>query len=260
MCTNCILPTRCELQERFDKQYGNVQKHGWRIRMWHRFGYFSSDAWYEAVVDRLVTHDHTWLDVGGGKGIFPHNREQSKALSERCEFLAGVDPSDNILSNPYVHDRAKCNIEEYTSDRRFDLVTLRMVAEHIQNPKAVIDSLTRLMRPGGKVVIYTPYRWSPASVVASLVPFWLHQSATHFLWGSKEEDVFPTAYRMNTRGSLRTLFQNGGFKEIAFTHLDCALFQTFRITCFLDLSVWWFLRHLGLRYPETNLLGVYEKL
>jgi SAM-dependent methyltransferase len=254
-----LLPTRRDLQERFNSFYGDVRKHGWRIRMWHRFNYFNSEAWYEAVVDRLVTRDCSWLDVGGGKSLFPHNQILSKTLSERCAFLVGVDPSENIFSNPYIHDRARCTIEEFTSDRRFDLATLRMVAEHIQKPRAVIDSFARLMKPGSKVVIYTPHRWSPVSVAASMIPFSLHQPITHFLWGS-EEDVFPTLYRMNTRRRLRDLFHEGGFKEIAFAHLDCNLFQRFRVSCFLELSVWWVLRNLHLRYPENDLLGIYERL
>jgi 2-polyprenyl-3-methyl-5-hydroxy-6-metoxy-1,4-benzoquinol methylase len=229
--------------------------------MWHRFGYFTSGAQYEATVDRLVKVGCVWLDVGGGHSIFPENRRLSEALSQRCAFLVGVDPSDNIVRNSYVHEQAQCTIEEYRAQRKFDLATLRMVAEHIQEPKPAIKSLARLVRPGGKVVVFTPNRWSPVSIAASIVPFWLHQPITHLLWGTKAEDVFPTLYRMNTKNHLRALFEEGGFKEVAFAYLDnCCTFQRFRISCFLELSLWWLLRKLGLRYPENDLLGVYERV
>ena len=184
--------------------------------MTHRFGYYSCEAWYEATVDRLVSEGCSWLDVGGGKAIFPHNKRLSTALSQRCAFLIGVDPSENIEDNPYVHERAKCTIEEYKRERKFDLATLRMVAEHIQEPKSAIESLARLIKPGGKVVIFTPNRWSPVSVAASIIPFRLHQPITHLMWGTKEEDVFPTAYKMNTRNRLRTLFRRGWFPRDCF--------------------------------------------
>jgi 2-polyprenyl-3-methyl-5-hydroxy-6-metoxy-1,4-benzoquinol methylase len=205
-----VLPSYEDLQKHFETLYGDVRNHGWRVRMTHRFGYFSGTAWYEATVDGLVTEATHWLDVGGGKSIFPNNRRLSTSLSQRCALLVGVDPSDNIAGNPYVHERANCTIEDYTTDREFDLATLRMVAEHIRDPRVAIESLARLVKHGGKVVIYTPNRWSPVSVAASIIPFWLHQPITHFLWGTKEEDVFPTVYRMNTRSRLRRLFQEGG--------------------------------------------------
>lgn len=261
MAERDFLPTYHDLQNRFDIVYGDARKHGWRVRMRHRFGYFESEAWYEATVERLVTQGCSWLDVGGGKGIFPHNSRLSTTLSQRCGVLVGVDPSDNLAGNPYVHERANCTIEKYTSERKFDLGTLRMVAEHIQDPKAAIESLGRLIKQGGRVVVFTPNRWSPVSVAASIIPFRVHQCITRFLWGTKEEDVFPTVYRMNTRSRLRQLFQDAGFAEVGFTYLDnCSTFQRFRITCFLELSLWWVLRKLRLRYPENNLLGVYEKV
>ncbi|MBI2827563.1 MAG: class I SAM-dependent methyltransferase [Planctomycetia bacterium] len=255
-----VLPTRQDMEKHSDDLYGDVRKHGWRVRMMHRFGYFGSEAWYEATVDKLVTEGCSWLDVGGGKAIFPDNKRLSEALSRRCGLLVGVDPSDNIASNPYVYEAVKCRIDEYESDRKFDVVTLRMVAEHIENPKPAVESLSRLMTTGGTVVIFTPNRWSPVSVAASIIPFSLHQPITHFLWGTKQEDVFPTVYKMNTRRQLRTLFEDAGFAEIAFSYLDnCSTFQRFRASCFLELSLWWVLRKVRLRYPENNLLGVYEK-
>jgi hypothetical protein len=68
-----ILPSEQELRKRFRSQYGDLSKHGWRVNEKWRFGYFSPEAWYEAVVDRLVTGETTWIDVGGGKAVFPDN-------------------------------------------------------------------------------------------------------------------------------------------------------------------------------------------
>lgn len=261
MAQTSVLPSPGELQRHFDSLYGDVRKHGWQVRMRHRFGYFGGEDWYEATVDRLVRDGCAWIDVGGGKGVLPHNKSLSLALSRRCGLLVGVDPSANIQENPYVHERAQCIIQDYTSERKFDLATLRMVAEHIEDPKSAIDSLARLVKPGGKVVIVTPNRWSPLAVAASLLPHRVHQILTHLLWGTKDEDVFPTVYKMNTRKRLRALFEEGGFKEVDFAYLDsCDAFHRFRVSCFLELSLWRFLRKLGITYPENNLLGIYERV
>jgi len=254
-----ILPTETDLRHYFLARYGDVRRHGWRVRLQYRFGYFDPESWYELVVDRLVTPRCSWIDVGGGKSIFPHNTSLAETLCRRAALVVGVDPSDNIRENNLVHERAQCKIEDYRTERTFDLVTMRMVAEHIQEPEAVVTSLARLVRRGGKVVVYTPNRWSPVSLAASLLPFWLHHPITNLLWGSKEEDVFPTVYKMNTRKRLRYLFENGGFKEVAFAHLDnCSMFQRWRMSCFLEFFVWRMFRMVELGYPENNLLGVYE--
>jgi 2-polyprenyl-3-methyl-5-hydroxy-6-metoxy-1,4-benzoquinol methylase len=229
--------------------------------MYHRFGYYSTETWYEAVVDRLVADGCKWIDVGGGKSVFPHNPELAKELANRCKLLVAVDPSDNLDENRLAHQRVQCTIEEFRSEEVFDLATLRMVAEHIQRPELVVESLARAIKPGGRVVVYTPNRWSLVSIAASLIPNKWHNVFTHLLWNTEAEDVFPTYYRMNTRKRLRSLFCDGGFSEAGFSCLaSCSTFARFRPTCFGELCIWRLLRTLRVMYPENDLLGVYERV
>ena len=137
-----VLPTEHEMRDYLARRYGNPMDHGWRVRRRHQFGYVSPELWYEATVDKLVTDRTTWIDVGGGKAIFPHDEDLSRDISDRCEYLAGVDPSENILQNPFVDERNQCMIEDYRTERQFDLATLRMVVEHIQEPDKAVDSLS----------------------------------------------------------------------------------------------------------------------
>ncbi len=258
---NCVLPTERELDDLYGRLHGHPMNHGWRVRMRYRFGYHSSERWYEAVVDRLVTEGCKWIDVGGGKSVFPDSRELSKELAARCKLLVGVDPSDNIDDNLIVHQRVKCVLEEFQTRDVFDLATLRMVAEHIQSPERAVESLARLIRHGGHVVVYTPNRWAPVSIAASLIPNGCHSLFTRLLWNTRQEDVFPTYYRMNTRRRLRTVFGSGGFTEAGFVHAaDCSTFQRFRLTCFGELCLWRFFHALHITYPENTLLGIYKRV
>jgi 2-polyprenyl-3-methyl-5-hydroxy-6-metoxy-1,4-benzoquinol methylase len=257
---SAILPSATDLDNLFRKHHGDPRNHGWRVRMRYWFGYFPSEQWYEGVVERLVIAGCRWIDVGGGKCVFPHNAKLARELADRCGALVGVDPSDNLDQNELVHERVKSTIEDFRSGQTYDLATLRMVAEHVQNPQRTVLSLARLLRPGGRVVIYTPNRWSPGSIVAAVIPNKLHHYFTRLMWNTHEDDVFPTFYRMNTRRTLRTLFEAGGFVEVDFMYLAaCAVLARFRATCFLELCLWRFLHMLGIKYPENNLLGVYEK-
>ncbi len=207
-----MLPTVSDIEHRFAAQYGDLSRHGWRVRMQRRFGYYSPQLVYETLVESLVSEETRWLDVGGGKSLFPNNHILAESLAGRCKRLVGVDPSDNIHENPYVHEQAQCRIEDYMPAEPFNLATLRMVAEHMAQPKAVVGALGRMLSPGGFVVVYTPNKWSVASIAARMIPNAWHHRLTHWLWNTREEDVFPTVYRLNTRRDLTAPFAAGGFR------------------------------------------------
>lgn len=241
-------------------KYGPPERMGPAPRLRQRLGYSSPDDWYEAAVFGLVSPMTTWLDVGCGRSVFPFNHAAAKHLSERCRLLVGLDPSDNIRANDLVHEHVQSPLEDYVTDRRFDLITLRMVAEHITDPISAVDALARLTAAGGRVVVYTVNKWAPATMVSAITPFWLHVAAKRVLWQTDARDTFPTAYRMNTRRQLERRFTAGGFQEESFQYLDdCQSFGRFRLLSQLELLVWKGLRSISLRYPESCILAVFRK-
>jgi SAM-dependent methyltransferase len=259
--SSSAIVTDGDLKQVFDLRYGATNGVGWGPTMRKRFNYFTPDEYYEAIVNKLVTENCEWLDVGCGRDVFPNNINLARILSDRCALLVGVDPDETIDENAFVHQRHKTSIENFHSDRTFDLVTLRMVAEHFVDPEQVVKSLSQLTKPGGKVLVYTINRWSAVSIITWLTPFKLHHPIKSWLWGSEEKDTFPVTYRMNTRGALVRLFQRSGFREKYFTYLDdCRSLSRFRATQFCELYSWRVLRALGCRYPENCLLGIYERL
>jgi SAM-dependent methyltransferase len=236
-------------------------KSGRWARRRERFSYFAPDDWYEALLRRLVTAETRWLDAGTGSSPFPHNPALATELSQRCRLLAGVDPSPNIQANPFLHERTQCPIEEYESAYRFDIITLRMVAEHLTDPPRVVASLHELLVPAGLVVIYTVNRWSPLSMLSALTPHRWHYPLKRRFWGGEEKDTFPVAYRMNTHRTLRRLFEPAGFAEQLFLRLDdLATFSQVNALNWVELMTWRVLRLLRLVYPESCLLGVYQRL
>ncbi len=240
-------------------KYGPPDKRGWGPRLREKFHYHTPDDWYEAAVFDLVTSESVWLDVGCGRDLFPSNPAAARVLASRCRLLVGLDPSDNIDENPFVHQKAKCQLEDFRTDIKFDLITLRMVAEHIRSPQEVARVLSRLVKPGGRVVIYTVSKWSPASLVAAATPMKVHHFAKSLLWGTNEQDTFPTAFKMNTRRVLKKLFADVGMAEESFQLLDdCRSFQRWKISNFLELCGCKILNSVGLHYPEACILAVYR--
>ncbi|MAT92314.1 MAG: hypothetical protein CME59_06905 [Halioglobus sp.] len=253
-------PSHEELVTVFTGKYGPVDQLNWSPALRWKFGYFNPDDVYEALLEKLVGADTRWLDVGCGRNIFPSNQGLSQTLADRARLLVGVDPDETLNDNPYVHEKVLGTMEDFADDRQFDLVTMRMVAEHVARPEELMQSLTRVTADGGRVVVYTVYRYSPVPLITNLVPFSLHNPVKRILWGTEPEDTFPTCFRMNTQQTLLDLFARHGFRERLFLRLDdCRTFSGFRPLAWAELALRRLLNRWGRRYPEYCLVGVYEK-
>jgi SAM-dependent methyltransferase len=254
------LPSVDELRQLFLQKYGTPDKTGWGPRRRFRFGYYVPADVYEATVKKLVCEGCRWVDVGGGHSIFPDNPTLARSLVSRCSLAVGVDPSDNIEQNEFVHQGVKCFVEDYQTDQRFDLATLRMVVEHVQDPVRVVKALHRLLQPGGLAVVFTVNRWSPITLLSGSTPHNLHQPIKKFFWGGEDKDTFPVQYKMNTRQVLRRHFEGQGFRESAFAYLDdLSTLGAFYYMSFMELLVWRLFGTIGHRFPENCLLGVYQR-
>ncbi|MDQ2804280.1 MAG: hypothetical protein M3Y41_16965, partial [Pseudomonadota bacterium] len=101
-----MIAAPADVEEALRLKHGPAAAHGqWTLPMHRRFGYVSPDAWYEGTLLRLCRPGAAWLDVGGGRHVFPHNGRAAELLARRCRLLVGLDPSPNILANAHVHER-----------------------------------------------------------------------------------------------------------------------------------------------------------
>lgn len=253
-------PRAATLAKVFAQKYGEASALGWGPAMRQRFAYYNPDDHYEATVCDLVTRSTRWLDVGCGRELFPSNRPLAAELAGRCQRLVGVDPDATLDENPFVHDRVRAPFEAYDGGRAFDLVTLRMVAEHVAEPASVAAAIARALAPGGLAVIYTVDGWSPMPLLTRVTPMGLRHVVKRWLWHTEKKDTFPTAFKMNSRRRLAELMRAVGMTEASFAWLDdCRTFGRFRVLQWGELSVRAGLRKLGFRYPERCLLGVYRR-
>jgi len=252
--------TTSDLRRISNLKYGYGESRGWGPKLREIFGYNTPDDWYETLLDRLVTSSTRWLEVGCGRRLFPSNPSLASELSARCRRLVGIDESENISENPYIHAYQRAYLENFKTDEIFDLITLRMVAEHVRDPDKLTSALAKLLSPGGRVVIYTVHRWSPVSVVAWITPMPVHHALKGLIWEAQPRDTFPVEYRMNTRKDLSDVFSKSGFEEKSYRILsDCRTFQKWKFTNLLELLVWKILHIFGLSYPEVCVLATYGR-
>ncbi len=250
--------SRKELEDVFFLRNG---KHlDWLNNLKIRWGYYKPDIYYEALVKKVIDNQVNWLDVGGGKAIFPNNLKLSKIVARQAKKLVVVDPSKTVFNNPFAHEKICASIENFESKQTFDIITLRMVAEHIDAPDKLIQKLDKLLSPDGIVIIFTVYLWSPVTIISKLLPFKLHYPIKKIFFGGEKEDTFPTHYKMNTRKTLRKLFQDYGFKESYFVYLDdLSTLAKFDLLSLVELLCWKLLKVFRLGYPEKCILAIFKK-
>ncbi len=253
-------PSGDELMAIFRQKYSRKDTLGWGPTLRLDFGYFTPDDHYEALVGKLLTLGADWCDVGCGRNIFPDNPELAGQYASRCRFVYGIDPDDNVRENNFISGYFQGLVEACPIDRQFDLVTLRMVAEHIVNPNAALRRVAGLMKPSGHAVIYTPHKWAPMSIAASITPFGLHNPLKRLLWESDARDTFPTQYKLNTFDDLKRNAEQAGLTQVHYVRLDdCRITNSYRSLNWLELSMRRGLRGAGIPYPEACIISVLRR-
>lgn len=95
------------------------------------------------------------LDVGGGAGWL---LTQAKAVEPRLAVtqVVDIDASAEAAAHEAGHDFFRGRIEDFETDRRFDVIFLLNLIEHVDDPVAVLAKVRGLLRPGGRVLVKTP--------------------------------------------------------------------------------------------------------
>lgn len=209
---------------------------------------------------KIVRPGDAWLDLGGGRDIFPENPSLARELGVRCRRLVGIDPSPNVLENEFVSERFQGFIQDFNRERNFDIVSLRMVAEHVSDPHLLAEEISQSLVQNGILVILTVWNAAPITWISKLTPHSLHYPIKKIFWGGEEKDTFPTLYKMNTRKKLRSIFENVGLETLALRLIaDCSTTGKLGILNWGELSLWKSLNALHIVYPESCILAVFRK-
>lgn len=179
--------------------------------------YFRDDHPYQIFEREVEYHlrpDHTLLDAGCGRTAPILGK-----FRNRARRLIGVDlvdfaPVDDGLELHHG-DLGAIPIE----DSCVDIAMARSVMEHVTNPLRVYGEIHRALKPGGRFIFLTANLWDYASIIAKLVPNRFHPWLVSRTEGREEHDVFPVAYRTNTRGAIRKLAGQTGFEIVSFRYL-----------------------------------------
>lgn len=98
--------------------------------------------------------------AGGVHGYLPHNRDiwLHHRLGLVAKELTGVDIDSDGIAHAKNHgvEILNENCESMSLDRRFDVIVLSDVIEHLNAPVIGVSNLMRHLAPGGKLLVTTP--------------------------------------------------------------------------------------------------------
>lgn len=189
-------------------------------------GYSRDDKTMEFYgrVNALLRPDSVVVDFGAGRGGFMDEPEswlrELQLLRGKVAKVIGVDIDPVVKENPSIDEAQVWSPGNPIDlpDASVDLILSDYTFEHVDDPSLVVAELQRILKPGGWICARTPNRWGYIALGARMVPNRLHARVLERLQPTRaERDVFPTRYRMNTRGAVRSLFPEPEWSVTAYT-------------------------------------------
>jgi SAM-dependent methyltransferase len=169
---------------------------------YHAHSAFAAPPSVQASLARLVSaagsyrRTNRWLDMGFGEGDLLHGAERQ---GWQC---FGTEVSPHALE--HGQSRGWTVTTDPAQDSRFapatfDVVTMIEVLEHVRDPRALVESAARWLRPGGFLYLTTPNA----------------RSLNRWVLGPEWSVVCPPEHlALWTAKAVRALLQDAGFPRI----------------------------------------------
>jgi len=183
---------------------------------------WNQQVWGETV-RQYLDPSIRWLDSGCGWRLLGQDLEPlENELVSRAKSVVGVDLDIPHLGKHLNIARlvaASLNSLPF-ADGSFDLVTCNMVAEHLPEPVMTFRELSRVLAPGGALLVHTPntqnYLVFANLVAKKLLP---RSLILKLIRDDREsEDIYPTYYRANNPAALNRLGRSANL------NLECIRF------------------------------------
>ena len=157
------------------------------------------------------------LDFGAGRGAFWESntkkhgslwRRHLQDLRFNGAHVVACDIDPVVKNHPCSHEQIIIQKGQSLpfEDDTFDLIVSDVTFEHIEHPEIVSRELQRVLRHGGYICVRTPNATGYVKIFTQLIPNKLHSRFLKYIQPNrKEDDIFPTVYKMNTVTSIKKL-------------------------------------------------------
>jgi SAM-dependent methyltransferase len=179
-------------------------------------GFTSRDGTIEFFnrVNAILEPHFTVLDFGAGRGSwyfleYGYKNRLHSIKGKVANFIC-ADIDEAVLSNPTSDRNIVMSGERVPlEDHSVDVIVADFVLEHIIDVQRFEQEISRLLKPGGYFCARTPHALHYVALFARLIRNTRHVSVLRMIQPARRaEDVFPTAYRLNTLRKVHTVFRN----------------------------------------------------
>mgnify|MGYP001087312287 CR=1 FL=1 len=194
-----------------------------------RFGNFSDQdgsVRFFTRVNALLEPGFTVLDIGCGRGAYANDsaryRRNLRILQGKCRHIIGIDVDPTAGDNPFVDEFRRITSNEWpVATDSIDMAVSDYVLEHVLEPELFFAECARVLRDDGLLCLRTPNRLGYVALISRCIPNRLHAAVLKMIGKNRAaEDVFPTVYRCNTRGTLRRAMRRHGFDACVTSYED----------------------------------------
>jgi len=174
-----------------------------------------SESYANLIAEHLSSKSR-WLDAGCGWRILESDLEPLEDwLVQQCGTVVGMDI--RLIGHRNIQQLVSGSLYAVPfADSSFDLITCNMVMEHLDEPERAVAEITRVLAPGGAVVINTPnlrnYGVMGNAFLSKVLPERWRVRIVHASDPRAADQIFPVRYRANTFRRLITLLSASGLR------------------------------------------------
>ncbi|MFA6995192.1 MAG: class I SAM-dependent methyltransferase [Patescibacteria group bacterium] len=156
---------------------------------------------------KLVSGKSKIINLGAAQSVVIEEELIQDGINFVCD-RSDIQP--NTVSKEYIGQSFICPLEKMTAinSNEYDCVFANFVLEHISDPLAAASEITRILKPGGKLIISLSNPRAPEFRLARITPTSFHQ----LLREKGHDPAYPVKYAYGSIEKLIKLFENNGLK------------------------------------------------
>jgi len=174
-----------------------------------------SEAYASLIAEHLSPHT-LWLDAGCGSRLLEADMDPLEDwLVTHCKSIFGIDIG--VTSNRNIKTLLQGSLYHLPfADNTLDLITCRMVVEHLDHPAEAFTEIARCLRPGGVLIVITTnllnYAILGNALATEVMPEKVRLRIVRLSDSRDKKDIFPVRYKANTMPRLVELLNVSGMQ------------------------------------------------
>lgn len=184
--------------------FGKVRERSWKIcEKYYGEEYQHHNKRYRHAVLARLTANSVLLDAGAGEMQFTKEFAPKVRLAIATDVGPMKRPPEGVVA-------VQSNLEHLPfKEGTIDIVVSMSVVEHLGDPINSFREMARVLKTQGTFIAQTPSKYDYVSLIAHYTPFRFHRWLLSRVLDRREDDIFPTCFKANTRKAIMACLDAG---------------------------------------------------